>query len=114
MGSGTEGAVVAAATARVEAAGAAAVSSDLLSLVRHPPPARATAGKSASAWRRVKPVYMGSNIPYLPVVSVAATAPTVEPAEAARSLSPGDICPVCHAEVRERALFTGSFIGCRC
>ncbi len=26
----------------------------------------------------------------------------------------GDTCPLCHAEVQERALFTGRFIGCLC
>jgi hypothetical protein len=33
---------------------------------------------------------------------------------APRVLKPGDICPVCGAEVRERPLLRGSFVGCLC
>ena len=31
-----------------------------------------------------------------------------------RPLKPGDICPVCGAEVKERPLFSGTFVGCLC
>jgi hypothetical protein len=41
----------------------------------------------------------------------AAKKPT---AAAARPLKVGDVCPVCGAEVRERMLLQGTFVGCLC
>jgi hypothetical protein len=32
----------------------------------------------------------------------------------ARQLKPGEICPVCKAEVKERALLNGTYVGCLC
>jgi hypothetical protein len=36
------------------------------------------------------------------------------PTPAARSLKPGDVCPVCHGEVCERPLLNGTYVGCLC
>jgi len=47
-----------------------------------------------------------------PVVTAVST-----PANAKKPSKPlqmGDICPVCHDEVRERLLFTSTFVGCKC
>jgi hypothetical protein len=50
--------------------------------------------------------------------SVAPTASTSPPApprrSTARALRVGDICPICGAEVKERPLFSGTFVGCLC
>jgi hypothetical protein len=46
-----------------------------------------------------------------------ANAPAIRasrPGNAPRTLKPGDVCPVCGAEVRERPLLRGSFVGCLC
>jgi hypothetical protein len=55
---------------------------------------------------------------FAPLAAAAsAGSPTTakKPAPAAgRSLQVGDICPVCGAEVRERALLQGTFVGCLC
>jgi hypothetical protein len=51
--------------------------------------------------------------------AAAAVASAMAAAGSARRLRPaklrlGDTCPVCQAELRERPLFTGTFIGCLC
>jgi hypothetical protein len=59
---------------------------------------------------------------FLPLARQAAPAPAAGPPArrpgpvpaAARSLKPGDICPICHAEVRERPLLHGTYVGCLC
>lgn len=59
-----------------------------------------------------------------PVLTPAAPATPVTPAKpppvvvrsapSPRPLRLGDTCPVCGAEVRERPLFSGTFVGCMC
>ncbi len=52
-----------------------------------------------------------------PVVTGAHAARPAPPKRATapkRPQRPGDICPDCGAEVRERPLFTGSYVGCLC
>jgi hypothetical protein len=55
---------------------------------------------------------------FLPVARAAAPAAVARtPANgtpAARALRPGDICPVCGAEYRVRALLQGTYLGCLC
>jgi hypothetical protein len=58
---------------------------------------------------------------FLPVAIAAAVTAAVSPHDPTdtettprESLEVGDICPICKAEVRERPLFTGSYIGCLC
>lgn len=56
---------------------------------------------------------------FLPLSTAAAAQPAGPIAVAvkplpAKPLKPGDRCPVCGAEVRERPLLNGSFIGCLC
>jgi hypothetical protein len=46
--------------------------------------------------------------------TVAAILASTERKKASKPLQMGDICPVCHDEVRERLLFTSTFIGCKC
>jgi hypothetical protein len=46
--------------------------------------------------------------------AVAPTAQATRKPAAPRVLKPGDVCPVCGAEVRERPLLRGSFVGCLC
>jgi len=43
-----------------------------------------------------------------------ASAAASSPAKPKPSLVPGSICPVCHAEVKERPLFNSTYIGCLC
>jgi hypothetical protein len=45
---------------------------------------------------------------------IATAATPAESKKAAKPLQMGDICPVCHDEVRERLLFTSTFVGCKC
>ncbi len=46
---------------------------------------------------------------------VAAAVSTPAPKKApTKPLQLGDICPVCHEEVRERLLFTSTYVGCKC
>ena len=47
-----------------------------------------------------------------PVVTAVST-PTA-PKKASKPLQMGDVCPECHEEVRERLLFTSTFVGCKC
>lgn len=47
-----------------------------------------------------------------PVATAVAT--NAEPKQPRKPLQLGDICPVCHDEVRERVLFTSTYIGCKC
>jgi hypothetical protein len=49
-------------------------------------------------------------VPVTPAAN-AAKAPTPR---AGKPLKPGDICPVCGAEVRTRWLLNGTYIGCLC
>jgi hypothetical protein len=59
---------------------------------------------------------------FLPVALMAALSqigatspdPTDTEATPREALEIGDICPICKSEVRERPLFTGSYIGCLC
>jgi hypothetical protein len=44
----------------------------------------------------------------------AAVSTPAAPKKASKPLQLGDICPVCHDEVRERLLFTSTFVGCKC
>lgn len=47
-----------------------------------------------------------------PVAAAVSTPP--EPKKPSKPLQLGDICPVCHDEVRERVLFTSTYVGCKC
>jgi hypothetical protein len=52
---------------------------------------------------------------FLPLAQAANGAmPTATRGGAPRALKPGDICPVCGAEVKVRPLLNGSFVGCLC
>ena len=54
---------------------------------------------------------------FLPVSQAAATAasPTaVKACAPPRQLKLGDVCPACGAEVKQRPLLNGSFVGCLC
>lgn len=42
------------------------------------------------------------------------SAPPPDTKRPKKTLKLGDICPVCHDEVRERILFTSTYIGCKC
>jgi hypothetical protein len=44
--------------------------------------------------------------------AVATPAPALM--KPSKPLELGEICPVCHEEVRERLLFTSTFVGCKC
>lgn len=75
------------------------------SIVEYLPLAASTsASTSASA----------SATPALAVPTPRTATPKSTPAPPARALRPGDTCPVCHAQVRERPLFSGTFVGCLC
>jgi hypothetical protein len=60
--------------------------------------------------------------PVAALASVMANSPAAATPHASSPVRPaagpprtiGAICPVCHAEIRERHLFTGSYIGCLC
>jgi hypothetical protein len=45
---------------------------------------------------------------------VAAVSTPVTPQKPGKPLQRGDVCPVCHEEVRERVLFTSTYVGCKC
>jgi hypothetical protein len=55
---------------------------------------------------------------FLPIARAAAPGPPGKgqggATPGARSLRPGDICPVCGAEYRVRALLQGTYLGCMC
>ncbi len=53
---------------------------------------------------------------FQPVARAAAASASAPPAAppAPKPLKIGDRCPVCGAEVRERSLFQGTFVGCLC
>jgi hypothetical protein len=54
---------------------------------------------------------------FQPVARAAAqqpAAPSKPPPSSPRALRPGDICPVCGAEYRVRALLQGTYLGCLC
>ena len=56
---------------------------------------------------------------FQPAARAAAAAPPSATARTARAasskpLKPGDVCPVCGAEVCERALLQGTYVGCLC
>jgi hypothetical protein len=56
---------------------------------------------------------------FIPLAQAAASAaltssPRAAAAAQPRVLKPGDICPVCKAEVKLRPLLNGSFVGCLC
>jgi len=46
-------------------------------------------------------------------IATAVSTPT-ESKRPSKALQLGDICPVCHDEVRERVLFTSTYVGCKC
>ncbi len=48
-----------------------------------------------------------------PVQSTPGRSPPPPPPRV-RALRSGDVCPVCGAEVKERPLFSGTFVGCLC
>ncbi len=60
------------------------------------------------------PVNGSTNVAASTSSPAVASATITRPRPPARKLQLGDICPVCHAEYRERPLFTGSFVGCLC
>ena len=65
----------------------------------------------------VAPVAVQPNMTPLSVSGapvVAAVAKSTEPKKASKPLQLGDVCSVCHDEVRERLLFTSTFVGCKC
>lgn len=43
-----------------------------------------------------------------------APVPSASPRTPSRPLRVGDVCPICGAEVKERPLFSGTFVGCLC
>lgn len=47
-----------------------------------------------------------------PVATAISTPAEVK--KPSKTLQLGDICPVCHEEVRERLLFTSTYVGCKC
>jgi hypothetical protein len=55
---------------------------------------------------------------FLPLTSVVAAPPPALPevavAPLVKELKLGDVCPKCGAEVKERPLFSGTFVGCMC
>ncbi len=53
------------------------------------------------------PLVVGS----APVAAVSAPVAIKQPS---KPLQRGDLCPVCHEEVRERVLFTSTYVGCKC
>jgi len=63
------------------------------------------------------PVAPRMNTAPLSVNGTAVAAAASTPAETKKPSKPlqvGDICPVCHDVVRERILFTSTYIGCKC
>ena len=62
------------------------------------------------------PTALAPTAPTAAAASIVASTTTAAPPPRApaKKLQPGDICPVCHAECKERPLFTGSFVGCLC
>jgi hypothetical protein len=61
----------------------------------------------------VPPVIAGAPTPP-PLVGTPPRPPVVAAAAKSAAARPGEICPVCGAEVRERPLFSGTFVGCLC
>lgn len=62
---------------------------------------------------------MATILEFLPLTSAVVApappaAPEVDAAPPVRELKLGDVCPQCGAEVRERPLFSGTFVGCMC
>jgi len=54
-------------------------------------------------------------LPFAPqAVTAQAPVSSSAPPPAPKPLERGDVCPVCHAEFAERALFTGTYVGCLC
>ena len=63
------------------------------------------------------PIAPRINAPPLSVNGSAVAAAASTPPETKKPSKPlqlGDICPVCHDVVRERVLFTSTYIGCKC
>ena len=56
----------------------------------------------------------GSRAPSASRPAPAPTPPAIVKPAAPRALRLGDICPICGAEVKERPLFSGTFVGCLC
>lgn len=64
-----------------------------------------------------------SVLEFLPLIHAAAASsppagasapPPAGPPSARRELEMGEVCPECGGEVKERPLFTGSYVGCLC
>lgn len=47
-------------------------------------------------------------------VAATTSAPPPDTKKPKKTLKLGDVCPVCHDEVRERILFTSTYVGCKC
>jgi hypothetical protein len=47
-------------------------------------------------------------------IATAVNSVPLETKKTKKALQLGDICPVCHDEVRERVLFTSTYVGCKC
>ncbi len=65
------------------------------------------------------PMHVPAAVPNTAPISVsgapvAAVSTSTERKKAAKPLQMGDTCPVCHDVVRERLLFTSTFVGCKC
>lgn len=89
---------VASAAPGVAAAAPLGATAGPLSILAPPATAVATSAQAAVA---------APSTPPGPMLPGIAAAPRRRPRR-------GEICPVCHAEVRERALFTGVYVGCLC
>jgi hypothetical protein len=71
--------------------------------------------QAQSGWQKVT---LAEFLPLAQTATNASPAPLAVAAQtqakAPRTLRVGDRCPVCGAEVRQRPLFNGSYIGCLC
>lgn len=56
----------------------------------------------------------GSRAPSASRSAPAPAPPAIVKPAAPRALRLGDVCPICGAEVKERPLFSGTFVGCLC
>lgn len=74
----------------------------------------AQVGALSTAMASAMPVPVVSQVPAAPQPVPVVTQPAVRPQRPARPLKAGEICPVCNAEVKERVLFSSSYVGCLC
>jgi hypothetical protein len=83
-------------------------------------PVRSKQDLLASSQRSATPkqgFHRVSIVEFQPLVAAAAGALALAPSEEApapRKLQPGETCSTCGAVVRERPLFSGTFVGCLC